>query len=393
MTATQHREHGDPGTERPKSFGLLELTSSDVEFLARNLPLAKQITDDFVEQLFDQLLANSDFGAIALKSGDLEQSKLEYKSYFLGLFGGVPFHRPTDSSEFVHRLDTRYYLTALPLAIGRFAELALVHPDRSMEHPVLAEGHMPDLVKALSIKLWADALTAVNSYSSHQEEIIASVVTESNKWQAQAALESRVMVNIAEIIQSTPAIDQAATELIGKAVKELIQFDRFSISRYDPKTNTHTIGPAVGIEPYSAGHQMKVDPEQIARDYTESDIKIFDEAGIDDLIIVSPSIEKVKAGGIKTLMGVALRWHGELLGFISIQSKHPNAYDESETAIASRRQIDLSGPCSSRSNQYARTAVVSRRISEPPGAGVDVRFDSRIGIAGIHTQPRRRIRH
>jgi hypothetical protein len=182
MANTRGAGRSNSAAKRPSRIGNLECTSSDVRVLSRSQRLARDIAGTFVDRFFAQLLSNSDSDFPAPNSADLNQSKTEFKTYFQGLFIGESFHHDPGSSEFVHGLDTRYYLTTLPLVVDLFESLA-------NDHPTLAPANLPRLVNSLSKKLWLDALSAATSYASHRDESVDGVETESKTWQEQAETE------------------------------------------------------------------------------------------------------------------------------------------------------------------------------------------------------------
>jgi hypothetical protein len=93
-------------------FGLLELSSSDEDLLARNTPLAEAIATAFVDALYEGLISEP----LSLSGAKLAKSKAEYRGYFANIFSGGELLRDAGNAEFVSGLSTRTYLRGLPFA-------------------------------------------------------------------------------------------------------------------------------------------------------------------------------------------------------------------------------------------------------------------------------------
>lgn len=330
MAAARGRTRGSTtAADEQNHFGILELTSADVKFLARSKSLVHDVVGPLVDELYDRLLAQPEFQPLALNPDDLERSKSEYSAYFLSLFRGEEYAHAADNSEFVHGLDTRYYLTALPLIVDLFAS-------RALDHPTLTPASLPELVNALSTKLWADALIAVNSYASHKEELIAVVETESRRWRGQVATESRVLARISEVIQTSPQFDSSTIDAVAEAVSELLEFDRFSISRIDSETGELIVGPSSGVKTFDIGHRIPIDVGAIERDFNSNNVRVYGDADLAEAGKIFPVANDLRKLGFKSVMAVTLRWQGNLLGFVSFLSYQPKSYGGNHKAIASR---------------------------------------------------------
>lgn len=200
MATTDKKRISDDGTSAVQR-GLLEVTPADLVLLSENAPLGAAISTPLTEVFFDRIMAANPDDSAGFDQRDISRSKSEYKAYFVGVFEGKDYVPEPEAAKFVFALDTNFYLTTLPYLIDLFAELALDHPLRS-------DCLMPDLVKAVSGKLWSDALAASNNVSFNQNKHISDAVAESKKWQSQNDFESEVMASISEVIQSSTVIDQ-----------------------------------------------------------------------------------------------------------------------------------------------------------------------------------------
>jgi transcriptional regulator with GAF, ATPase, and Fis domain len=151
-----------------------------------------------------------------------------------------------------------------------------------------------------------------------------------------------VFARVGEIIRDSPGLDTETIEHISETLGELLRFDRFSITRRELSTNNFILGPAAGADTYATGHRISLNLEVVDRIFGDHNVHVFDESGLDEIIETAPGIQTIPDLGFRTMMAVALRWQGELIGFIAFLSRQPEAYDEHDMTIASRLGSSMS---------------------------------------------------
>ena len=102
------------------------------------------------------------------------------------------------------------------------------------------------------------------------------------------------------MFQNSPRLDSDAIESVATAVSELLEFDRFAITRRDPETNSLVLGPSVGAHTYAPGHQTVLDSGVFERIFGERNVHVFDEYGLDEIIETPQGAKSLQDLGFRT---------------------------------------------------------------------------------------------
>jgi PAS domain S-box-containing protein len=160
----------------------------------------------------------------------------------------------------------------------------------------------------------------------------------------QLSQENAIMAEIGRIVSSTLNIDEVY-ERFAERVRDLIPFDRISVSDINSKDHTITISYVTGpdIADRSKGNAVPLVGTFVGEVVRTRESMLFQTEDMKEVTDRFPALLSTFQAGIRSLIAIPLISKDEVIGVLHFQSTQPNAYGEKDLRLAERVGHQIAG--------------------------------------------------
>jgi len=153
-----------------------------------------------------------------------------------------------------------------------------------------------------------------------------------------------VLAEIGRIASSSPRAEDIFHPFV-EQFRKLVEFDRIDIALIDHQSWTFRRAYVSGV---NLPGDDRPDPTPLAGTNKEHIVRtgatvLIGEHNFQSLIHRVPSMKEPVAAGLRSAIAVPLAWRGSIVGVLTIRSRRPNAYADSNVTTVARVAAEISG--------------------------------------------------